>query len=99
MLLILVLKASAAGATWLAQDWRFGKKLAVMGEAQALILPERWPTGRTSAPSGNVPARLCQPLLGRCQLFLEQGALVLVHFQGRRASKSIAGVFVEVHCE
>lgn len=40
VLLVLVLMASAAGATWLAQDWRFGKTLAVMGEAQALAIGE-----------------------------------------------------------
>ncbi|TLG93562.1 DUF2514 family protein [Pseudomonas edaphica] len=40
VLLVLALMASAAGATWLAQDWRFGKKLAVLGEAQALAISE-----------------------------------------------------------
>ena len=40
VLLVLVLMASAAGATWLAKDWRFGKKLAVIGEAQALAISE-----------------------------------------------------------
>lgn len=40
VLLVLILMASAAGATWLAQDWRFGKKLAVLGEAHALAISE-----------------------------------------------------------
>lgn len=44
---------------------------------------------------GNVAARLSQPLLGRGQLVLEQCALVLVHFQGRRASKPLTGVFID----
>ncbi|NMZ20250.1 lysis protein, partial [Pseudomonas rhodesiae] len=30
MVLIVLLMAGAAGVTWQAQDWRLGKKLAVM---------------------------------------------------------------------
>ncbi|NMZ20759.1 DUF2514 domain-containing protein [Pseudomonas rhodesiae] len=40
MVLIVLLMAGAAGVTWQAQDWRLGKKLAVMGEAQALAISE-----------------------------------------------------------
>ncbi|OYT82444.1 DUF2514 domain-containing protein [Pseudomonas sp. PGPPP2] len=38
VLLILVLMASAAGVTWQVQDYRYGERLAEIGEAQALAI-------------------------------------------------------------
>ncbi|MFI7804349.1 hypothetical protein PSFL_54840 [Pseudomonas sp. DD1] len=44
--LILVLMASAAGVTWLVQEWRYGKQLAEIGKAQAIALTEAGNTAR-----------------------------------------------------
>lgn len=46
VVLILVLMASAAGVTWQVQDWRYGKQLAEIGEAQALAVTEAGNTAR-----------------------------------------------------
>lgn len=48
MLLGLVLLVFSAGVTWQVQDWRYGKQLAEIGEAQALAITEASNTARAS---------------------------------------------------
>jgi len=44
MLLAMVI---SAGGTWQVQDWRYGKQLAEIGEAQAFAITEGWRRGST----------------------------------------------------